>query len=169
MRDGFLVPSEIVEKNPALAQGVMMLRIELECVFEARQGLIEARELREDVAALTPQAGVVRPKLDRLVEDVERLLEAPVLLQCRSEACKIFGLGRSTDRADDPLQGVIVVLVVEKQQAHQMLGVRVLRIDREGLLAASTRVEMPSGPEMLKARFAISGWCFHRWHVVGCH
>jgi hypothetical protein len=43
-----------------------------------------------------------------------------------------------------------------------MLGVGVLRIDSEGLLAANTGVEMPSVPKMLNARFTISGWCAHR-------
>jgi hypothetical protein len=162
MSDSLFVLPELVEENAALIQGVVMIWVELERVLKAQEGLIRARKLNENVATLPPQRGVVRPKLYRLVEDVEGLLTAPMLLQDCSEACKIFGLGCASDRADDPLQGFVVLFRVEKQEPHEMLGVGVLRIDSEGLLAANTGVEMPSVPKMLNARFTISGWCAHR-------
>lgn len=164
-----LVSPELVEENPALIQGVVMSWIELERVLKARQGLIQARKLNEDVAPLSPQLGVVRTKPYSLIEDVECFVAAPILLQHRCEARQIFGLGCALDRADDPLQRLVVLPGLEKQQPHEMLGVGVLGVDSEGLLVTGTRIEMPSVPEMRKARFAESGCCAHRCYVRGCH
>jgi hypothetical protein len=43
-----------------------------------------------------------------------------------------------------------------------MLGIRMLRVDDEGLLAANTGIEMPPRLKMLKAGGTESGWCAHR-------
>lgn len=90
---------------------------------------------------------------------------APRRPYCCSTVAKLArysGLGARLDRADDPLQRIVVLPGMEEPQPHEMLGVGVLGIDSEGLLATGARIEMPSVPEIRKARFAESGRCAHR-------
>jgi hypothetical protein len=46
---------------------------------------------------------------------------------------------------------VIGLPLVKRQQTHQMQGVGVTAIERQGLLAADLRLQMPSGAQMARA------------------
>jgi hypothetical protein len=45
---------------------------------------------------------------------------------------------------------------MQRQQAHEVQGVRVIRIELKRLLAAELGVEVPPGTEMMKASFTES-------------
>jgi hypothetical protein len=46
---------------------------------------------------------------------------------------------------------VVILLVLQRQQAHELQGVGMSRIDRQRLLAADLGVEMSAGAQILKA------------------
>ena len=63
---------------------------------------------------------------------------------------------------------MIVLLGMEGQETHEMQGIRVFRVYREGLLAAKLGVEVPPGAEMLKAGLMERRRSSCRRRVPGC-
>jgi hypothetical protein len=61
------------------------------------------------------------------------------------------------DGTGEPLHGVLILPVVQRQQTHQVQRVRVIGIRRERLPAAQLRIGVSSGLHISKAGFAKSG------------
>jgi hypothetical protein len=155
MRERLFEPLQRVELKPTPVCGVPMTRLELKRMLKAQQGVGRAPQIREDFAEVDPQFGVFRLELHRLVESLEGLFAPSLALQRAAEARKIFRIGILPDGAGDPRHGVVVLVGLEAQQSHQMQAVGMIGIDRERLLAADLRIEMPSGQQMSKAGFAV--------------
>jgi hypothetical protein len=75
-------------------------------------------------------------------------------LQDGAEAQEILRLRILPDGAGYPFRGEIALLGMERQQPHQMQGIRMIGIRREGLLAVKLSVEISLGAQMTHACFA---------------
>jgi hypothetical protein len=126
MFDRLLEPSQLMEQDRALIGRFPVTRIERQDVLKAQQRIRGTLQRQQDVAEVFPQFGDIRLELHRLVEGLERLLEPPLALQGASEGDEIFWLGRLLQRARNPLDGMIVLLGVERQHAHQIQAVGVI-------------------------------------------
>ena len=111
----------------------------------------------QDIAAMPPQLGGIRLQLDRPVERLERLLEPPLALPRDAEGEKVLRLGILLDGARNPLRRMIVLIEVERQQAHQMQGIGMIGIGLERALTAEFGVEIPLGSQMGETRFVKRG------------
>jgi hypothetical protein len=94
-----------------------------------------------------------------------------LLLQRGPEARKVFRPGILPDRAGDPLHGVIVLLGLESQQAHQVQRVGVIGIHRERLPATQLSLEMSPGLHMGESGLVErSGFAYaRRLRAIGGH
>jgi hypothetical protein len=106
---------------------------------------------------MPPQLGGIRLQLDRPVERLESLLEPPLALPRDAEGEKVLRLGILLDGARNPLCGMIVLIKVERQQAHQMQGIGVIGIGLERALTAKFGVEIPLGSQMGETGFVKRG------------
>ena len=73
------------------------------------------------------------------------------------EAQEIFRLGILPDGASDPLHGMIVLLGLERQQPHQMKGVRMSGIQRQRLPATNLGIERLPHAQVVKSGFIERG------------
>jgi len=71
----------MIEQDATLVCSVLMTRIELQHVLKAQERMIVAFKLKENVAKLFPQRGIIGPELNRLVESLERVFAPSQLLQ----------------------------------------------------------------------------------------
>ena len=102
---------------------------------------------------MPPQLDGIRLELDRPVESLESLLEPPLALPRDAEGEQILRLGILLDGARNPLRGMIVLIEVERQQAHQMQRIGVVGIGLERALTAKFGVEIPLGSQMGETGF----------------
>jgi hypothetical protein len=100
-----------------------------------------------------PQLGVIGLELHRFLEYLPGLVETALLVQRIPKAAKILRLGILPDGARKPGDRVIKLPVLQQQQPHKMLGVRMLRLGREHLLANDLRLEMSPRAKMLRTGF----------------
>src|SRR5438552_18582814 len=145
-----------MQENAALIGGLPMPRVELKSMLKAQERIGRPIERDKNAAGMLPQVGIVRPELHRLVEHVARVVEAPHLLQGDPERRKIvrlasLGVGSLPDSAREPFHRVIILPGLQRQQAHEVQGVRMPRIDRQRLLAAGLSIQMPPGAQMRNA------------------
>jgi hypothetical protein len=127
-----------------------MTRVELERLLVAEKCIVQPLQLGQNIAEICPSLDIVRLELQRLVEGLEGFFVPPLALQRGPEAGKIGRFRILPDGAGKPFYGVVVLLGVMRQQAHQMQGIRVVGIGRERLLAAHLGVKIPLGPQMAK-------------------
>jgi len=72
--------------------------------------------------------------------------------QRAAEAGQKFRPRLSPDRADQPFDGVVVLLRAEAEHAHQMQAVGMVWIELQRLLTGELRAERPSGRQFANAR-----------------
>jgi hypothetical protein len=119
--------------------------------------LIRTFQVDQDIATMPPQLTGIRLQLDRPVERLESLLEPPLALPRDAEGEKVLRLGILLDGARNPLCGMIVLIKVERQQAHQMQGIGVVGIGLERALTAKFGVEIPLGSQISETGFVKRG------------
>lgn len=108
----------------------------------------------EGNAKIGPKRRVVRPELDCLVQGLQRLIVASLTLKGRTEARKVLRRRILPDRACDPLDGVVEMIVFKGQKSHEMKRVRMIGIDGKRLLAINQCIEIALGAHMTEAGFA---------------
>jgi hypothetical protein len=106
---------------------------------------------------MPPQLDGIRLDLRCPVESLESLLEPTLALSRDAEGEKILRLGILLDGARNPLRGMIVLIEVERQQAHQMQGIGVVGIGLKRALTAKFGVEIPLGSQMGETDFVKRG------------
>ncbi len=161
MLERFFKPSLPVKHVSDSIGCIPIVRVELESLLEALQGLGQPVEIDKNLAKAGPQFSVVGRELERLIERLERLFKPALALQRASESRKIFRLGILPNGPGDPLDSKIRLFRMEEQQTHQMQGVGMSGICRQHVLTANPRLELPSGLEMQKpgAIKRIGGGC----------
>src|ERR1700684_1104586 len=105
-----------------------------------KQRLVRAPSLRQRIRQAFPGRWIVRVELHDLVKGLYRLVEALEALQRGAQREKVFGPRRLTDRAGEPVYGMIVVAGFDRQQPHQKKAVSVNGVERQRVLAAGLRV-----------------------------
>jgi len=144
---------EIEQEQPASVGRLAIARIELESLTIGKNSLIRPLQFRQYAREVFPACRVVRLELHGLCEGLPCLVEVAKPLQGGAERGDIVHLRRLPDRADEPLDRMIVLACLERQQPRKMQCVGVSSIDCERLLAAELRVEMAAGLHVPAAKF----------------
>ena len=110
-----------------------MARIEPQGLLKTQHGFIAALLLDEHVAHALPKFGIIGLEHHTPIIRLQGLVQPPQLLQCIAEAQKVFGLRVQPDCTGDPLNGVVILLLLKGNDAHQMQRVGVVRLQGQSL------------------------------------
>src|SRR6202000_3501492 len=89
------------------------------------------------------------------------------VLEDDPEICEIFGLGILPNGSPDPFDCRILLPGLNRQETHQVQGVRMIGVRSERLAAADLRVEISAGLQMVEAGSIERLWCLVlRWERI---
>ena len=128
-----VIAFQIEQQLRAGVRSLQMARIELQGMLKTQHGLVGTLQLDEHVAHALPQLGVLGLEHHAAIVGLQGLLQPSRLLQCIAETQEVFGFRGLPDGAGDPLDGVIVLLLVKGDNAHQMQRVGMVRLLSQGL------------------------------------
>ena len=137
-------------------------------MLEAQDRIRRASRLDQRIAEISPELCVVGPELHRLVKNLQRVLAPPLTEQRGAEARQIERLRIAPDRTGQPLDRLIVLLLLKGQQTHQVQRLCVSGIDRKRLSAGKLGLGKSAGSHLREAGFEESLERGAFWPLFSC-
>src|SRR6516162_2403974 len=133
---GLLETRRLMQEDREPVRRIEVTRSKLQRLLKALYRLGTASELAKCQSEVSPQIRIIGLELDRFLERLESVSAAPQLQQRGPQCRQVQRLRLPPDRTRQPLQRVIELPGVDAQQTHQVQGVGMIAVEREGLLAA---------------------------------